>query len=130
MRICTKTGQRLPMYCTAGGKAILAYLPAEELNATVAGFRYESYTANTVSSEDDLRQQLEHIRQTGYAIEREELEYGLICVSVPVLNHMGYPVAAVSCSGPTARMTEEKIQQCQIALLSCSKRLSAIIPES
>ena len=54
-----------------------------------------------------LLAQLEEIRRNGYAIEREELEYELVCVAVPVLNRIGYPAAAISCSGPKSRMTED-----------------------
>lgn len=128
MRICTKTGQRLPMYCTAVGKAILAYLPEEERDQIIADFEFKPFTQNTVQSGEMLLAQLEEIRRNGYAIEREELEYELVCVAVPVLNRIGYPAAAISCSGPKSRMTEEKLLECRLALSACARRLSAIIP--
>lgn len=128
MRICTKTGQRLPMYCTAVGKAILAHLPSAECESILGSFRFDSYTENTVPDANTLRCQLQQIRKNGYAVEREEFEYGLICVAVPVLDDRGYPVAAISCSGPKARMTEEKIAQSRAALLSCAKHLASIMP--
>ena len=128
MRICTKTGQRLPMYCTAVGKAILAYLPENERDQIIADFEFKPYTQNTVRNGEMLLAQLEEIRRNGYAIESEELEYELVCVAVPVLNSAGYPAAAISCSGPKTRMTEEKIRDCRSALSACAQRLSAIIP--
>lgn len=128
MRICTKTGQRLPMYCTAVGKAILAHLPASETTSIISSFQFGAYTEFTVPNAPALAVQLQQIRRNGYAIEREEFEYGLICVAVPVLDDRGYPVAAVSCSGPKARMTEEKIEQCRAALMSCAKHLANIMP--
>lgn len=128
MRICTKTGQRLPMYCTAVGKAILAYLPENQRTAIIDTFKFSPYTANTVANADALRLQLQETVSRGYAIEREEFEYGLICVAVPVLDSRGYPVAAISCSGPKARMTEEKIAQARTTLLSCAKHLAMILP--
>ena len=128
MRICTKTGQRLPMYCTAVGKAILAHLPGEQCSKIVSSFHFSAYTDNTVPDAASLMSQLQSIRKNGYAVEREELEYGLICVAVPVLDSRGHPVAAISCSGPKTRMTEEKIAQCRAALLSCAKHLAGILP--
>lgn len=128
MRICTKTGQRLPMYCTAVGKAILAHLPESDRDSILSSFQYGAYTENTVPNADALRCQLQEILKSGYAVEREEFEYGLICVAVPVLDERGYPLAAVSCSGPKARMTEEKIAQARAALLSCAKHLAIILP--
>lgn len=128
MRICTKTGQRLPMYCTAVGKAILAYLPEAEREEIISGFQYTPYTKYTVCSDGALRDQLDEIRRLGYAMDSEELEYELICVAVPVFNSIGYPTAAISCSGPKARMTEEKLLACREALSASARRLSSIIP--
>lgn len=128
MRICTKIGQRLPMYCTAVGKAILAYLPEDQCRQLLQSYHYTPYTENTVQNEDMLRCQLHNILTSGYAVEREEFESGLICVAVPVLNDSGCPVAAISCSGPKARMTAEKINQCKSELTSSARYLAGILP--
>lgn len=128
MRICTKTGQRLPMYCTAVGKAILAFLPEDRRSNILKGYQFTPYTENTVADEAALRCQLQSIVKSGYAVESEEFESGLVCVAVPVLNDSGYPVAAISCSGPKARMTEEKIRQCKTELTSCARYLTSILP--
>lgn len=125
MRICTRTGQRLPMYCAAVGKVILAALPEEEREAIIRNFRYEAYTEHTVVSDAALRENLKQVRRDGYALDREELEYGLICVGVPILDRNGRPVGAISCSGPKVRMTEEKILQCRKALQEQADRLSS-----
>lgn len=128
MRICTKTGQRLPMYCTAVGKAILAYLPKDLQDQILSTYVYTPFTKNTVSDEGTLRCQLQTILNQGYAVEYEEFESGLICVAVPVLDNNGSPVAAISCSGPKARMNEDKILQCKKELAACAKHLSGILP--
>ena len=128
MRICTKIGQRLPLYCTAVGKAILAHLPAEECTQILSEFRFDAYTEHTVPDAAALRLQMQQILRSGYAVEREEFEYGLVCVAVPVLNDRGYPTAAISCSGPKDRMTEEKVAQCRAALTACAKHLASILP--
>ena len=127
MRICTTIGQRLPMYCTAGGKAIMAYLPEEERERILQRFRFTAYTGNTVTTAEALRRELAEARASGCAFDREELELGLTCIAVPMRNGSGYPVAAISCSGPTTRMTEEKLRQCQAALSACAERLGASI---
>ena len=61
MRICTKTGQRLPMYCTAVGKAILANLPESDAAQIISAFRFSAYTENTVANAADLMVQLQQI---------------------------------------------------------------------
>ena len=127
MRICTRTGQRLPMYCSAVGKVILSRLPDAEREEIIRGFQYRSFTENTIVTEADLRQELLRVRWNGYAVDREELEYGLICVAVPVMDGAKRPVAAISCSGPKVRMTEEKISQCREALQEQASRLSGLL---
>ena len=128
MRICTKIGQRLPMYCTAVGKAILAFLPEEQRSNILKSYQFVPFTENTVSDEAALRCQLQSVAKNGYAVEIEEFESGLVCVAVPVLGSSGLPVAAISCSGPKARMTEAKINQCKTELTSCARYLASILP--
>lgn len=126
VRICTTIGQRLPMYCTAGGKAILAFLPEADRERILAGFRFSAFTENTVLSADALRRELETVQAEGCAYDREELEPGLTCVGVPLRNTAGFPVAAISCSGPTSRMTREKMKLCRETLSACAARLGAL----
>ena len=122
MRICTTIGQRLPMYCTAGGKAIMAYLPEERREEILRSFQFSAFTENTLLTAEDLRRELVTARTEGCAYDREELELGLTCIAAPIFNRFGYPTAAVSCSGPTTRMTPEKLRQCQEALTACAAR--------
>lgn len=126
MRICTTIGQRLPMYCTAGGKAIMALLPEAEREQILHSFRFSAFTANTVTTVTALRRELETARAEGCAYDREELELGLTCIAVPICNRLGYPTAAISCSGPTPRMSEEKLRQCQQALSACAQRVASL----
>ncbi len=109
MRICTEVGQSLPMYCTAVGKAIMAALPEAELEDILGCTEFIKYTENTLQSPKQVMQQVEEIRKTGYAVDREELEYGLVCVGAAILDLNGYPLGAISVSGPATRMTEELI---------------------
>lgn len=127
MRICTKIGQRLPMYCTAVGKALLSAMPEAEAEAVIGGYTFTPYTERTVCSAETLREEIALIRKNGYAVEREELEYGLVCVAVPVPDKLGRASAAISCSGPKMRMTDEKIEACWKALQLQAKLLAQII---
>ncbi len=124
MRICTNIGQRLPMYCSAVGKAILAYLPAQEQQTIARGYTYHRYTEHTLPSPQALLEDLEAVRREGFALDREELEYGLVCLAVPVFDPQGQVAAAVSCSGPKQRMTPEKLTQIKAALQACAQNLS------
>jgi DNA-binding IclR family transcriptional regulator len=107
MRICTKDGEKLPMYCTAVGKAILAYLQDDEVNDILQRTEFVKFTDKTNTDRDILLQQLERVRQKGYAEDFEELEIGLVCVAAPIFNQHNKPIAGISVSGPTTRMTEK-----------------------
>jgi DNA-binding IclR family transcriptional regulator len=97
-------GVSLPLHCSALGKVLLAYgtaqLPADEL---------ERRTDKTITSEAALRADLAGVRTCGYAVTDEELEPGLIAVAAPVRGYDGAVVAALSVSGPTTRMTRDRV---------------------
>lgn len=103
MRIATTCGQALPMYCTAAGKAILAHLPPELLALLLSQYQFVPYTDRTLQSEVQVRQALEEVRRLGYAVDDEELEYGRMCIGVPILDARGEPLAALSVSIPKFR---------------------------
>jgi DNA-binding IclR family transcriptional regulator len=124
MRISTLVGGRLPLYCTAVGKAILANLPSEELNSKLKRMEFRKYTGNTASDRNSLMESLELTRNRGYAEDNEELEIGLSCIAAPIYNHFNIPFAAISLSGPTFRMNEDFRKEASAALMDYTKEIS------
>ena len=118
MRICTNVGQRMPMHCTAAGKAILAFLAPEEVRRILSGGPLLQYTSNTITDPELLLERLRRVREAGYACDLEESEYGLVCVAAPVFGPAGKPVGALGVSGPSIRMTEQIRQDTAKALLA------------
>lgn len=104
MRICTNLGQQLPLYCTASGKAILAYLDPADTEEILNRTEFKKFTENTLVTVNAVKEDIEQVRQRGFAVDREELEYGLTCVGVPIFNRKRAPIGAISVSGPTPRM--------------------------
>ena len=100
-------GTTVPLYCTGMGKVVLAYLPEEELAKVLSGMRFRKYTETTVQSKEELRAQLEVIRQNGYCRDNKEFVEGLICYAAPVFDYHGYPIGAVSLSIPAYRSDPE-----------------------
>ena len=92
-----------PAYCTGVGKAMLAYLPEEELAEALTAQAFHKHTPATLTSAEALRTELERIRRTGISYDREEHEPNIICVAVPILSTAGEPLGAISVTTSTLR---------------------------
>ncbi len=107
IRLVSRIGGRNPLYCTAAGKAFLASLPEVIFDEVVRrGLTRRAY--NTMTTPEALREDLIRIRSCGYAIDNEENELGVRCVGAVIFDHTGYPVAAISVSGPITRITPDR----------------------
>lgn len=106
IRMHSWVGKRSPAHCSSLGKALLAGLSDAELQARYGEGRLEVRTPHTIDSPARLREALDGVRRTGYAVDREELEIGLCCVAAPIIGPQGTAVAAISVSGPATRIHE------------------------
>lgn len=94
----SRLGGRMPVYCTGVGKAMLAFAPGHVLDQVIArGLRRR--TPRTVVAPGVLGRELEAVRASGFAQEREESAVGVACVAAPVLGSDGRPIAAISVTG-------------------------------
>lgn len=100
-----RAGTVLPAYCTAAGKAILAFSPASDVEAYLAALVAVPYTAATLTTPAELRAELHQIRALGYAIDRGEMLAEAWCAAAPVLDSGRRPMAAVSVTSPRSRFT-------------------------
>ncbi len=124
MRISTMVGGRLPLYCTAVGKAIMSNLPTEELHSMLNRMEFTKYTDRTLCNKESILRSLEKAKSSGYAEESEELEIGLSCVAAPIYNHFNNPFAAISLSGPTFRMNESFRKEISVTLKQFTQEIS------
>ena len=108
-RLASQNGARRPLYCTALGKAILAYLPAEETDELLRSLIFERQTPRTLTQPAKLKRDLAKSRMQGYAIDNEEAVLGARCIAAPVFDATGKVVGAISISGPLIRITTEKV---------------------
>ena len=92
-------GNRIPAYCSAMGKAVLAFSPREEVEAYVARTQFTRFTEKTICDRAMFLKELEAIRERGYAVMNEEMAAHLVGVAAPVFNKEGYPRYAVSVAG-------------------------------
>ncbi len=106
LRMHTYVGMHFPVNCTAAGKAIMAHLPEDELDALLRRELLARTPASIVSAAT-LRDQLPLVRATGFATDNQENAEGVRCVAAPIFDHGGYPVAAISISGATVQIPIE-----------------------
>jgi DNA-binding IclR family transcriptional regulator len=109
VRVPLTAGLRTPAYCTANGKAILAFLSTSDLIARLGRRKLHAYTSNTLTTRSEIEREMKSIRVQGYAIDREEMEEGLKCIAAPVRNHTGSVVASVGILGPAFRIPDQNI---------------------
>jgi IclR family transcriptional regulator, KDG regulon repressor len=124
LRMHSKVGKRAPMHCTSVGKAILAYLPSNVVLDILDRKGMPMHTDKTITNKDSFLQELIEVRKRGYALDLEENEYGITCIAVPIFDHLGKVIAAVSISGPTMRMTKERMEQLQSQMIQIGKKIS------
>src|SRR5262245_31108054 len=123
MRMFTEVGKRVSPHCTAVGKAMLSSLPRTQVDAILRAGGMHSYTDSTITDPVSLADQLELVRDNGYATDEGEKETGVRCVAVPVL---GAPARmAMSISGPAPRMTDTLVERAVPVLVSTARALAA-----
>jgi len=102
-------GKSAPLHCTAVGKAIMAYLPSDEVNSLIKENGLKKYTDNTITNKEDLIKELEKIQKQGYAIDNMEHEEGVRCVASPIKDYRGEVIASLSISGPAFRIDNKDV---------------------
>ncbi|MBP3040629.1 IclR family transcriptional regulator [Bacillaceae bacterium Marseille-Q3522] len=125
LRMHSRVGKRAPMHCTSVGKAILAHLPEKAVSDILERKGFPVHTDKTITKKDVFLKELAKVRQRGYALDLEENEYGIICIAAPIFDHLGKVAAAVSISGPTIRMTQERLQKLKPRMMETGKQISA-----
>ena len=111
-------GSRLPAHCTSMGKAMLAYLPEDQLKTRLNGAILAACTGNTIVEIDSLAADLAKVRRRGYAINNQELAVGLRAVAAPIWGEHGQVVAAINISGSTETISRSRLKQEFVPLLS------------
>jgi IclR family transcriptional regulator, acetate operon repressor len=109
IRAFFRPGSRSPFHASGIGKAILAHLPGDRVTAIVRKAGLEAYTPKTLADAPALARDLARIRTQGFSVDDEERHPGMRCIAAPVFNEFGEPVAGVSISGPTVRITPERV---------------------
>jgi IclR family pca regulon transcriptional regulator len=121
-------GTRVPAYCTASGRMLLASLPQEEVALFLERAHPEQITGHTIVNKERLALEIARAGRQGYALVDQELELGLRTIAVPLKNFRGEVVAALNISVHAARMPVEQIvDRCLPAMIKIQVELSALL---
>lgn len=114
IRMISYVGKRAPIYCTALGKVLLAFLSPEKRCHLLNKIELSRLTDNTITNKDELLKELDNIKELGFALDREENEKYVHCIAAPIKNYQKKVIAAVSISGPSYRMQDAKQNHLQL----------------
>ena len=130
LRISTTAGARFPGYCAATGKILLSYFSNEDIRQ-IYGLdgSFKEYTQNTITSVDELIQEIEKVRVSKVAVDDEEALMGVYCVGAPVLNSKAECVAAISISAPKNRVTANTSDILAKLVSETSRKISSSLSE-
>jgi DNA-binding IclR family transcriptional regulator len=120
VRMISQIGSSSPVHCTAVGKAILATMSVEDATEMVARLQLGRFTKKTLTTRGALMREIGRTKRRGYAVDDEEREEGVRCVAVAIRDTNGNPIAAVSISGPTFRVTGRKLTLFVKKLIECA----------
>lgn len=110
-------------HATSIGKAILAWLPENEIRRVLAS-GMTRFTEHTITALPDLIEALRHVRREGVAFDREEFIPGVICIGAPIRDQAGAVIGAISASMPKMRATDEHVAMTRAEILAATRALS------
>jgi IclR family KDG regulon transcriptional repressor len=123
IRMTLDVGLRKPAYCTAEGKALLAFKPPEVVEQ-IAAAGMPARTPKTITDLAAFQKELAAVRARGYAFGDEEYEEGLRCIAAPVRDHYGNVIATVSIAGPSQRLTKKVMESYAAVVMDTAENIS------
>jgi len=111
VKVVVEVGYNFPLHCSAPAKAIMAFLPEPERDELISHATFEKFTNTTITTKEELLTELEQIKTDGFAFDMEEADLDVRCLSAPIMNVRGYPIAAVWITGPVSRLSRENCQK-------------------
>lgn len=111
LRMYSRVGRQTHPYCTSVGKVFLAYRDRAFLDSIFEAVPFEARTPKSITSKEKFLQELESVRQQGYATDDEEAEVGARCVGAPIFDSTGQVIATISISGPSSRISQDQFPE-------------------
>ena len=123
-RFVLEPGRRFNLHSAAPGKALLAFLPDEDINRLISQISFRKFNPRTITDRESLLKCLKRVRSVGYATDRAEEIEGMHCIAAPIFNRHGYPLAAIWITGPSHRIKEKDFVSIGNEVRKASDRIS------
>jgi IclR family transcriptional regulator, KDG regulon repressor len=124
VRVVSQVGRRIPLYCGAAGKTWLAF-DHPSLLERLLQTDLKTYTANTIANPDDLKAELDEIRQRGWGFENEEYSVGVRGIGAPIWNSTGCIAGTIAIRAPSTRMSFKEASEIAPSLMQAAADISA-----
>lgn len=122
IRLGANVGTSFPLHATSLGKVLLAFDDTDAVDAFLAAAKLARFTENTVTDAETLAARLIEVRRQGYDTAKDELDYGIVSVAVPVFGPDRRIVAAINCSTSTTRVSQDELVASRVPLLQDAAR--------
>ncbi|MFT4075077.1 MAG: IclR family transcriptional regulator [Asticcacaulis sp.] len=119
-------GQRRAIHASGIGKALLAHMPVDRLNGWLARAALPGFTPATITDADELRAELTVTKARGWALDDEEANPGMRCIAAPVYNVYGEATAGISLSGPSTRLTPQRLPELGLKVRETADHISRL----
>lgn len=123
VRMVSRVGSRIPLYCSGVGKAIAADMTEQQIRSFWESSRIEKLTEHTITDFDEFLSTIKDVRRNGYALDNEENEMGVRCIAVSLPDYRGRAKYAFSISAPVGRMTDQRIEELAKLLLNTKEEM-------
>lgn len=125
VRMVSKVGSRIPIYCSGVGKAMAACMTEDEVKQIWESSAIQKRTRHTITDYNSFWKKLEEIKTRGYALDDEENEVGVRCIAAALMDCKGKPTYAFSISAPVQRMTDRRIKELSVYVLQAKEKLQS-----
>ncbi len=120
----SRIGRRVPIHTSAVGKVLVAFKEPQEIENLLKGYQFVSRTPNSITDEKTFLEELAIVRERGYALDLQENEPGVCCVALPIRNHTGQVVAAISTSSAASNFSDLELEQIVQSMKETTDKIS------
>ena len=117
-------GMRLPVHCAAPCKAMMAFMTVSEQKTIIKDASFTKHNENTITTSKDFLKELKEVKECGYALDRAEQLLGIHCISAPIFDQYGKPIAAIWTTGPAEHLPADKFAEYGVCLMKYARMIS------